>query len=655
MNNLSHKIIQEGTPLSVTIIIGAGSGGKLAELRSLNSKKMVLTEPHPLQFEKLMHKIRASFGEEIFETAVINETENNVKLNVFNDLKFNSIHHALELDDRFANIKKTKELDVSSRSLTSIITELGVSNEDNNLLILNAPGQSSDLLFSTPPKLLQKFNWLVISQTPHFLYSNDKSEDDNKAYLESIGFDHVANSDTALFPFEESLYRRDQDRINSILVASATHEHQAIATEQEQVVTVEQTDAEPLQYDDRNHENHKILPQEAFEQFINAQKTGLTSLLISACIANITVGNFTLANSLIKILVSSRKASASLIKLIERKLSCAEDERKRMAIPDISVIIPYHNREKIIKRCLDSVLSQTTRNIEVIVVDDGSTDAGRAVVESISDERLVVINCDKASGNSGTPRNVALKHARGIYIAFVDSDDTIDETYFEELLDQAKASNADITFSRSFTKLHKDTHGNAKQSKINYIYNPNFITDADKKYFFINSFVIWDKLYKRSFLNANDIKLAESKIGADTLMVAKAYFYANSVSMCTNKAAYNYNAFSEGSVTQAFRSQGDIKEEDRPYAETFAWMTVENVPKPYFLIQWIRRLMSLSYCLSSSTHALSEESLKYLEINLKEAPFKSALTHLKRKNLNDQYESIRKLMTMLGRESIHIQ
>jgi glycosyltransferase involved in cell wall biosynthesis len=655
MNNFSHKIVQEGTPLSVSLIIGAGSGSKLTELRALHSKKMILTEPHPQQFEKLTRKIRSSLGEEILELAVVHGAEQNIKLNVFNDLKFNSTNQALELDDRFSNIKKIKELEVNAKSLTSIISEQVISNDENNLLALNAPGQSSELLMATPAKLLQKFNWLVISHTPHFLYSNDKSENDNKTYLESIGFDHVANSDSALYPFEESLYRRDQDRVNSILAALVEIEQQAIVTDQEQPHNVESPETGLIEYNEPDYGNGKTSPQEAFDQYILAQKTGLTSFIVSACVSNINVGNFALAKNLIQVLGDGRKVPGSLMSLIQRKLNNAEDERKRMAIPDISVVIPYHNREKIIRKCLDSVLSQTVRNIEIIVVDDGSTDAGRAVVESINDERLVVINCDKASGNSGTPRNVALKHARGNYIAFVDSDDTIDEGYFEELLDQAKASNADITFSRSFTKLSKDAQGNAKKNKINYIYNPTFITDADKKYFFINSFVIWDKLYKRSFLTTHDIKLAESKIGADTLMVAKAYYHAASVSMCTNKAAYNYNAFSEGSVTQAYRSQGDIKEEDRPYAETFAWMKAENVPKPYFLIQWIRRLMSLSYCLSSSTHALSEESLKYLEIHLKEAPFKSALTHLKRKNLNDQYESIRKLMTMLGRESIHIQ
>lgn len=402
------------------------------------------------------------------------------------------------------------------------------------------------------------------------------------------------------------------------------------------------------------YESPIVLPQDAFESYVRANKTGSSSMAIAACLANIGAGGFGIADEILKSLDSEMAIKPPILPLLQQKL---EDARLRVALehtPTISVIIPYHNREFVIENCIRSVLNQTVVDLEIIAVDDGSTDRSRQIVDNINDCRLVKINRDYASGNSGTPRNIALDHARGQYIAFVDSDDTIDEEYFEELLQHAQKSNAEVVFSNSFNKVSIDQTGQTKQQRINYAFQNNFVSDGAKEYFFINSFVIWDKLYRRDFIERHNIRLADSKIGADTLMVARTYYHAESISLCRNKSNYNYNAFSEGSVTQAFRSKGDIWEEDKPYAETFAWMVRYNIPKAYVLIQWIRRLMSLSYCLSSSKVEMSSEAMNYLKVELKEAPFRSALTHLKKKGLNEQFQSLSKLLTMLGRDKIDV-
>lgn len=93
-----------------------------------------------------------------------------------------------------------------------------------------------------------------------------------------------------------------------------------------------------------------------------------------------------------------------------------------MAVPTVSVLIPVHNRQRYIADAVGSVLNQTLRDIEVIVADDGSTDATRAVVEAIGDPRLRVVAHDR---NRGIPaaRNLALSAATGRYVAWLDSDD----------------------------------------------------------------------------------------------------------------------------------------------------------------------------------------------------------------------------------------
>ena len=86
-----------------------------------------------------------------------------------------------------------------------------------------------------------------------------------------------------------------------------------------------------------------------------------------------------------------------------------------------SVIIPAYNREKEIKRAVDSVLSQTLQDFEVIVVDDGSTDQTGAIVQSINDSRIVYVRQDNRGATAA--RNNGVRHAKGIYISFLDSDD----------------------------------------------------------------------------------------------------------------------------------------------------------------------------------------------------------------------------------------
>ena len=101
----------------------------------------------------------------------------------------------------------------------------------------------------------------------------------------------------------------------------------------------------------------------------------------------------------------------------------------------ISVIIPAYNAEKHIAKCLDSILTSTYKNLEVIVVNDGSTDNTKQVVESfLSDGRLILHN--KENGGVSIARNIGLDMASGDYISFIDADDYIDEYFFERLVNQ---------------------------------------------------------------------------------------------------------------------------------------------------------------------------------------------------------------------------
>ena len=111
----------------------------------------------------------------------------------------------------------------------------------------------------------------------------------------------------------------------------------------------------------------------------------------------------------------------------------------------VSVIIPVYNAEKKIQRCMESLLSQTLREMEFIFVNDASTDASLQILKEYKnkDARVVVIDCEKNSGAGGA-RNVGLDRAKGEYIGFVDADDFIKNDMFEALYQRAKEGDCDI-------------------------------------------------------------------------------------------------------------------------------------------------------------------------------------------------------------------
>jgi len=111
--------------------------------------------------------------------------------------------------------------------------------------------------------------------------------------------------------------------------------------------------------------------------------------------------------------------------------------------PKVSVVIPVYNVEKYLKRCLDSVINQTLRDIEIIIVDDGSKDDSGRICDEImaTDKRIKVIH--QPNGGTGFARNSGIKSATGEYVSFVDSDDYLEPDMYEKLHESVKNKDAD--------------------------------------------------------------------------------------------------------------------------------------------------------------------------------------------------------------------
>lgn len=175
-----------------------------------------------------------------------------------------------------------------------------------------------------------------------------------------------------------------------------------------------------------------------------------------------------------------------------------------MMEPKISVIIPVYNAEKYLKQCLDSVLNSTLKDIEVICVDDGSTDTSLDIIREYenNDDRIKHF-CQK-NQHAGVARNNGLKVAIGEYIHFLDADDWIDTNAYEEWYKIASEQKADVAvcFYRTYDEQSKETKPKRSLPK-DYIANSNF--KEAPGFFIFNEVVPWNKIYKRDFLRKNNI------------------------------------------------------------------------------------------------------------------------------------------------------
>lgn len=194
--------------------------------------------------------------------------------------------------------------------------------------------------------------------------------------------------------------------------------------------------------------------------------------------------------------------------------------------PLISIIVPTYNVEKYIRTCIESILAQTYRNIEVIIVNDGSTDQSLAVISDLicSHHNVKVIN-QKNQGLS-VARNTGIDVATGKYIAFVDADDKIMPGFVSSLYQIADKTGADIVRG-SF----RDFNGNIPKGWVPDFNVPtNCGTIVLDQFLSSNiSFVVWSSIYRLDFINSNHIRFTPGILLEDVDFTARAYMLAKLV------------------------------------------------------------------------------------------------------------------------------
>lgn len=242
-------------------------------------------------------------------------------------------------------------------------------------------------------------------------------------------------------------------------------------------------------------------------------------------------------------------------------------------LPLISVIIPAYNTEAYLARCLDSVLSQTLTDFELLLIDDGSTDGTAAIADRYAeaDSRVKVIH--KENGGVSSARNRGLEVARGEFITFVDSDDTVQPTYLEKLYTALCETGADISV------VNWGGWGGwlaYRLSEPRKVFSPDTLSDLNLLY------TCWAHMFRRSSMTvlrfAEDIQYAE-----DTLFTVQ-----NFCGSSRNRLAvledhlYEYDRSNPHAATaQGFRKEriSEIAAYDRMQNTVSACPTMTNIIK----------------------------------------------------------------------------
>lgn len=206
--------------------------------------------------------------------------------------------------------------------------------------------------------------------------------------------------------------------------------------------------------------------------------------------------------------------------------------------PIVSVIVPVYNGEQTIKKCVDSILAQTLKEIEVIVVNDNSTDSTLEILKSYK-KKIVLINNEENMGPAGS-RNKGLAKAKGKFIGFVDADDYVAENMYQTMLDNM-GDDIDLVCCSRY---------NVKGKELKPIINEEKTTNI--KEFSKTSSYTWDKLYRKSIIDDNNIYFPEMySYAEDFCFLMKYKFYSNKM-IILDEPLYYYKYDSFGSITNSY-------------------------------------------------------------------------------------------------------
>lgn len=229
---------------------------------------------------------------------------------------------------------------------------------------------------------------------------------------------------------------------------------------------------------------------------------------------------------------------------------------------NVSIIVPCYKVEAFLDRCMNSLLNQTLRNIEIILVDDGSPDICPQLCDDYANRESRVRVIHKKNQGLGLARNSGLEIAKGEYIAFVDSDDFVSINMYENMYMEAKNQHADAVFCNFFTEKSDGSWHNSNEVKVNAIWTGDMIRQfmlgmiASPPYIKserLFQMSVWHAIYKRSIILEHNLSfLSEREVGSEDIPFQIDFLkYANSIAYIQNP--YYFYCYNGKSLTTTYK------------------------------------------------------------------------------------------------------
>lgn len=250
-----------------------------------------------------------------------------------------------------------------------------------------------------------------------------------------------------------------------------------------------------------------------------------------------------------------------------------ESSCRAMAAPCISIIVPTYNVRKYFVKAIQSLRSQTLKDIEIILVDDGSTDGTYEMClrQQAEDPRIRVMRMEQNGGVSAA-RNLGLSVARGAFISFVDADDWVEEDMMEYLLQLIMENNADIStceFCKEYLDGKSEIHGSHKSYPADYMHVVNAINYGKE----FTPYLV-DKLYKRELLKGLYFQTGIS-IGEDYRFLMEVML-RNPVVMRGGECKYHYQQLNGSATHKGFESIEGTRRNIAGYQSAFELLCNED-------------------------------------------------------------------------------
>ncbi|MFE6743626.1 bifunctional glycosyltransferase/CDP-glycerol:glycerophosphate glycerophosphotransferase [Streptomyces tubercidicus] len=231
-------------------------------------------------------------------------------------------------------------------------------------------------------------------------------------------------------------------------------------------------------------------------------------------------------------------------------------------MPDVSVVVIVYNDADRLPTAVHSVLGQTLRDVEVVIVDDCSTDRSFEVAQRLAADhpgRARAFQLPENSGGCGEPRNAGIQHTRGRYVMFLDSDDVLEPNACRNMLEAAEKTGSDIV-SGQCVRLHVDTRNQKRDEWYSWLYSTTRTIDSVTEF---PDLFVWDtlstnKCYRREFLMAHNLRFAKGLFYEDLLFIADAYLAAERITLIPNQV-YFWNVYTQGAVKSVTNRRHEMR------------------------------------------------------------------------------------------------